>query len=241
MFSSKNINFGQTLQFNGVHKGTYEINYSINSQDQDDRLSLNVTKGSMSWWKSSSQTWEKINGKLELQNNGAQSEGLKLRVDRSASFNFFTVDGYNHFHDDAPTNPEAQITLVGGGLKFDMGLSRTTGWNMGKIYPTTNLNWNDGIVSSSGNGIRISESIGGDDVSDYSKFQLTKDTTITLTTRDAIAQIINSKGMVVGDSHDSYNSTITVTLKKGTYYLGYSTESSTESIFTSELKFGTKA
>jgi hypothetical protein len=56
----------------------------------------------------------------------------------------------------------------------------------------------------------------------------------------AIAQIINSKAMVVGDSHHSYNSTITVTIKKGIYYLGYSIESSTESIFTSELKFGVR-
>jgi len=45
------------------------------------------------------------------------------------------------------------------------------------------------------------ETIGGDDVLNYAKFQLTKDATITLTIRDAIAQIINSKGMVVGDSH----------------------------------------
>jgi hypothetical protein len=86
-----------------------------------------------------------------------------------------------------------------------MGDRRTNGWNMGKIYPTTNLSWNNGVVSSGGNSIRIS------------KVQLTKDTTITLTTRDAIAQIMNSKGMVVSDSHDSYNSTITVTLKQGIY------------------------
>ena len=238
MLKSKTINFGQALQFNGVHKGTYEISYSIHSRDLDDRLSLSVTNGSMSWWKSSSQTWEKINGKLDLQNNGTQPEPLKLRVDRLTSFSFSTVDGYNYFHDNTPTNPKAEISLIGGGLKFDMGDRRTTGWNMGKIYPTTNLSWNNGVVSSGGNGIRISETIGGDDVSDYAKFQLTKDTTITLTTRDAIAQIINSKGMVVGDSYDSYNSTITVTLKQGIYSLGYSTESSTESIFTSELKFG---
>lgn len=241
MLTSKTIDFGQALQFNSVHKGTYEISYSINSPDQDDRLSLNVTKGSMSWWKSSSQTWEKVNGKLELQNNGGQPEPLKLRVNRSASFSFSTVDGYNYSpYDDAPTNPSAEIGLVSGGLKFDMGDRRTSGWRMGKVYSNTNLGWNDGVISSggNGNGIRISETIGGDDVSDYATFQLTKNTTITLTTKDAIAQIINSKGMVVGDSNDSYNSTITVTLKKGTYYLGFSTESSTESIFTSELKFG---
>ena len=54
-------------------------------------------------------------------------------------------------------------------------------------------------------------------------------------TNNAIAQIISYKGQVVLDSNDSYNSIIDGTLAAGTYYIGFSTESSTVGTFTSEM------
>ena len=56
-----------------------------------------------------------------------------------------------------------------------------------------------------------------------------------MNTQGAIAQIISYKGQVVLDSNDSYNSVIDGTLAAGTYYIGFSTESSTVGTFTSEM------
>lgn len=86
-------------------------------------------------------------------------------------------------------------------------------------------------------GISITETIGGDDVSDYAKFSLNESSKIRLDTIGAISQIINYKGLVVADLSDSYNSTIDANLTPGTYYIGFKCESSLSSTFTSSVSF----
>lgn len=116
---------------------------------------------------------------------------------------------------------------------------RSSAWNMGRIDRLTSLDWNEGIVGkAAASGIRITESIGGDDVSDYARFNLSKAATVRIETEEAIAQLLNSKGMVVADSSDGYESLLSANLKRGTYYLGFSSESSIAQAFTASIVLG---
>jgi hypothetical protein len=54
--------------------------------------------------------------------------------------------------------------------------------------PLTGLNWNNGqVIRNDSIGIKITETIGGDDVSDYAKFSLSEVSNIRLNTTGAIS------------------------------------------------------
>jgi hypothetical protein len=59
---------------------------------------------------------------------------------------------------------------------------------MDRIDPLTGLSWNNGQVTRSDStiGIKITETIGGDDVSDYAKFSINEASEIRLNTIGAI-------------------------------------------------------
>ena len=91
----------------------------------------------------------------------------------------------------------------------------------------TGADWNQGIVSNNVTGIStISESIGGDDITDWAKFRVNFPVQVNLVTDNAIAAIVNSSRSVVVDSNDGYFSNLTTTLQPGVYFLLFSTESS---------------
>lgn len=130
-----------------------------------------------------------------------------------------------------------------------MGNNRSRAWNMGTLAqkqrnPKTGENvdiltgadWNEGDASKNRTGVSsISESIGGDDVTDWARFRVNFPVQVNLVTDNAIAAIVNSSRSVVVDSSDGYSSNLTATLQPGVYFLQFSTESSMPSLFSSQL------
>lgn len=63
-----------------------------------------------------------------------------------------------------------------------------------------------------------------------------KATLVLIETEKAIFELVNSKKQVVASSDDGYSSSLYAQLKPGTYYLHYSSESSTSEVFKSQVK-----
>lgn len=137
-------------------------------------------------------------------------------------------------------------------METDMGNNRSGAWNMGTLAKRrrnpksgesvenrdilTGADWNEGIASKNRTGVStISESIGGDDITDWARFKVKVPVQVNLVTDNAIAAIVNSSYRVVVDSSDGYSSNLTTTLQPGIYYLQFSTESSIPSLFASQL------
>lgn len=130
-----------------------------------------------------------------------------------------------------------------------MGNNRSRAWNMGTLAQKrrnpktgesvdilTGADWNEGDASKNRTGVSsISESIGGDDVTDWARFRVNFPVQVNLVTDNAIAAIVNSSRSVVVDSSDGYSSNLTATLQPGVYFLQFSTESSMPSLFSSQL------
>ena|SRR4028119_658882 len=81
----------------------------------------------------------------------------------------------------------------------------------------------------------ISESIGGDDITDWARFRVNVPMQVNWVTDNALVAIVDSSYRVVVDSSDGYSSNLTVTLQPGVYFLQFSTESSLTTVFTSQL------
>ncbi|MEY2831458.1 MAG: hypothetical protein RLZZ574_716 [Cyanobacteriota bacterium] len=225
------INKLKPLKLSQCLKGVYDFNYKFLSADSKDSLNLVVGSGLISVSLDNGVSWTQAKSFSFKYNKNLTD--IKLRVDsRSASFGLVASDRINL------SNPTVQLTF-GNNFDFDLPDTRYQAWGMGQIDSLTGLNWNNGQVTRSDSliGIKITEAIGGDDVSDYAKFSLSATSDIKLETNNAIAQIINYKGQVVIDSSDSYDSVLEGHLAAGTYYIGFSTESSTVGSFTSSLSF----
>jgi hypothetical protein len=224
------INKQQPLKLSQCLKGVYDFNYKFLSADINDSLNLVVGSGLISVSLDNGISWTQAKSFSFKYNKNLTN--IKLRIDsRSASFGLVASDRVNL------SNPSVQLTF-GKSFDFDMPDTKYYSWNMGGIDPLTGLNWNNGqVVRNDSIGIKITETIGGDDVSDYAKFSLSEASSIRLNTQGAIAQIINYQGSVVIDSSDSYSSVLEKNLTAGTYYIGFSSESSTVGTFTSSLSF----
>ncbi len=134
-------------------------------------------------------------------------------------------------------------------MHSDMSNKQSRAWNMGTLAKRrrnpktgesrdilTGADWNEGIASKNCTGVStISESIGGDDITDWARFRVNVPVQANLITDNAIAAIVNSSYRVVVDSSDGYSSNLTATLQPGTYFLQFSTESSIPALFTSQL------
>jgi hypothetical protein len=224
------INKLKPLKLSQCLKGVYDFNYKFLSADTNDSLNLVVGSGLISVSLDNGVSWTQAKSFSFKYNKNLTD--IKLRVDsRSASFGLVASDRINL------SNPTVQLNF-GKSFDFDMPDTKYHSWNMGGIDPLTGLNWNNGqVVRNDLMGIKITETIGGDDFSDYAKFSLSEASNIRLNTTGAIAQIINYQGSVVIDSSDSYDSVLEKNLTAGTYYIGFSSESSTVGTFTSSLSF----
>jgi hypothetical protein len=224
------INKLKPLKLSQCLKGVYDFNYKFLSADTNDSLNLVVGSGLISVSLDNGVSWQFAKSFSFKYNRNLTD--IKLRVDsRSASFGLVASDRVNL------SNPTVQLTL-GKSFDFDLPDTKYYSWNMGGIDPLTGLNWNNGqVVRNDSMEIKITETIGGDDFSDYAKFSLLEASNIRLNTTGAIAQIINYQGSVVIDSSDSYESVLEKNLTAGTYYIGFSSESSTVGTFTSSLSF----
>lgn len=130
-----------------------------------------------------------------------------------------------------------------------MSDKQSEAWNMGTLAKRrrnpktgesvdilTGADWNEGATSKNRTQVSsISESIGGDDITDWARFKVNVPVQVNLVTDNAIAAIVNSSYRVVVDSSDGYSSNLTATLEPGIYFLQFSTESSIPSLFTSQL------
>ena len=133
--------------------------------------------------------------------------------------------------------------------QIDMGDSMVRAWNMGTLAKKqrnprtgetkdilTGADWNEGIVNNNRTATStINETIGGDDVADWARFQVRFPVRVNLVTDNAIAAIVNSSRSVVVDSSDGYSSNLTAILQPGIYFLQFSSESSIPALFTSQL------
>ena len=134
-------------------------------------------------------------------------------------------------------------------MQTDMGNNRSRAWNMGTLAKRrrnpktresvdilTGADWNEGIVTKNNTGISsISETIGGDDITDWARFKVNVPVQASLMTQDAIVGILNSSNRVVVSSGDAYSSELFTILEPGVYFLQFSSESSIPYTFTSQL------
>lgn len=137
-----------------------------------------------------------------------------------------------------------RIAEVETNTGIDESNSSATAWFLGTLYPegiqTNGMIWNNGEITNDGpSGItQIIELIGGDDVVDFFKFNLTIESTLRITATNVIAALLNDQAnSVIWDSDDSYESNGTIQLSPGQYYLQYSTESSISQQYNSTLYF----
>jgi len=133
-------------------------------------------------------------------------------------------------------------------MQTDMGNNRSRAWNMGTLAKRRNLrgggsvdiltgaDWDKGIVTRNRTEVSsISETIGGDDITDWARFKVNVPVQASLMTQDAIVGILNSSNRVVVSSGDGYSSELFTILEPGVYFLQFSTESSVPYTFTSQL------
>ena len=134
-------------------------------------------------------------------------------------------------------------------MQTDMGNNRSRAWNMGTLAKRrrnpktresvdilTGADWNEGIASKNRTEISsISESIGGDDITDWARFKVNVPVQASLMTQGAMVGILNSSNRVVVSSGDGYSSELSTILEPGVYFLQFSSESSIPYTFTSQL------
>ena len=134
-------------------------------------------------------------------------------------------------------------------MQTDMGNKRSRAWNMGTLAKRrrnpkrgesvdilTGADWNEGIATKNNTGVSsISETIGGDDITDWARFRVKVPVQASLMTQDAMVGILNSSNRVVVSSGDGYSSELSTILEPGVYFLQFSSESSIPYTFTSQL------
>jgi len=134
-------------------------------------------------------------------------------------------------------------------MQTDMGNKRSRAWNMGTLAKRrrnpkrgesvdilTGADWNEGIASKNRTEVStISETIGGDDITDWARFRVKVPVQASLMTQDAMVGILNSSNRVVVSSGDGYSSELSTILQPGVYFLQFSSESSIPYTFTSQL------
>jgi hypothetical protein len=215
----KQVRVGETLELIDPPKGTYTISFEpIGDYAQ---VGMQVKKGKLQATDSIGYTGiVDPTSRYHMQPNQTDS----LTVTRLTGLSFV---------------PDADILMTvttTAADPFDLGDKSSRSWNAGKVDSLTNLSWNEGVVGPGNQaGLTITEKIGGDDVGDWVKFRVTgKATQVKLDTDGAIAEIVKGKSVVMGSS-DMYDSSLTASLTRGTYYLHFSSESSMSEAFTSRL------
>jgi len=72
----------------------------------------------------------------------------------------------------------------------------------------TGADWNEGIATKNRTGVSsISETVGGDDITDRGRFRVKVPVQVNLVTDNAIAAIVSSSRSVVVDSSDGIRAT----------------------------------
>ena len=134
-------------------------------------------------------------------------------------------------------------------MQADMGNNRNRAWNMGTLAKRrrnpksgesvdilTGAYWDEGIASQHRTEVSsISESIGGDDITDWARFRVKVPVQASLMTQGAMVGILNSSNRVVVSSGDGYSSELSTILEPGVYFLQFSSESFIPYTFTSQL------
>jgi hypothetical protein len=220
--------------------GIYEIQWQIVSSETD------ISKDAVYFWSNNKLT---LLGTPELAINQLSptrkiSEVIttQLKV-KNGELGFIAVDTIDKTGTtELLIHRIERITEISEEVGRDESNSAATAWNLGTLYPsaieTNGIIWNNGQITDNGpSGItQIIEVIGGDDMVDYFKFNLSVESIVKITTNNAIAAILNDQAnSVIWDSDDFYESNGTITLSPGVYFLQYSTESSRSEPYNSTL------
>lgn len=215
----KQVRVGERLELLDAPKGSYEI--VLESLGAPGQTELQVTRSRVQIAHPQSQPELMLTGSRYVLPSNLPSA---LSVTRAAGLSF------------VPSSDTLISFTTTAADPFDLGDKSSRAWNAGKVDKLTNLSWNEAVVGPGEQmGLAITEQIGGDDVTDWVKFRVTgKLTQIQLDTNGAIAELVKGKSVVVGSS-DAYDSSLTATLTRGTYYLHFSSESSMSEAFTSRL------
>ena len=124
----------------------------------------------------------------------------------------------------------------------DLGNDPLNGLNLGTLNPwetdsNTGTEYNQGYVYGSYHlgASYITETIGGDDVSDYVQFSLDESSYLNFYHNNAIAQILDENQQVIIGSDDGPNGNLQAYLNPGHYYIGFSSESSISEFFNASI------
>ena len=124
----------------------------------------------------------------------------------------------------------------------DLGNDPLTGLNLGTLKPwetdsNSGTEYNQGYVYGSYHlgASYITETIGGDDVSDWVQFNLDESSYLNFYHDNAIAQILDENEQVIIGSDDGYSGNLQAYLDPGNYYIGFSSEASESELFTASI------
>lgn len=246
---------GSYATWEGLENGIYEITYSLYASENDfnhdniyfyDGSNLNLFDSrSSATIQSSATRWisETITQQVEVAEGKLtfitldtvdKSGTTQLRIngiERVDDLVNNTNDPYSYIYEEPPY----PIPDMGKDLSNDP----LTGLNLGTLKPwesdsNTGTEYNQGYVYGSYHlgASYITETIGGDDVSDWVQFNLDESSYLNFYHNNAIAQILDENQQVIIGSDDGYSGNLQAYLNPGNYYIGFSSESSTSELFT---------
>lgn len=249
---------GSYASWEGLENGIYEITYSLYASENDfnhdniyvyDGSNLNLfdsrssatIQSSATRWISETKTQqvEVTDGQLTFitLDTVDKSGTTQLRIngiERVDDLMSNTNDPYSYIYEEPPyPMPD---------MGKDLGNDPLTGLNLGTLKPwesdsNTGTEYNQGYVYGSYHlgASYITETIGGDDVSDYVQFNLDESSYLNFYHNNAIAQILDENQQVIIGSDDGYSGNLQAYLDPGNYYIGFSSESSTSDLFTASI------
>ncbi len=117
---------------------------------------------------------------------------------------------------------------------LDLNIGVLKPWETDSI---TGFEYNQGYIYGSYHlgASYITETIGGDDVSDRLSFTLEEDSYINFYHNNAIAEIIDSNDQVIIGSQGSYSGNLQALLTPGDYSIAFSSESSNQELFNASI------
>ncbi|MDJ0581663.1 hypothetical protein [Crocosphaera sp.] len=249
---------GSYATWSDLENGIYEITYSLSASENDanhdniyfyDGTNLNLfdsrssatIQSSATRWISETKTQEVAvaDGQLTFitLDTVDKSGTTQLRINGIERVNELTSDTndpYSYIYEEPPfPMPD---------LGKDLGNDPLTGLNLGTLKPwetdsNTGTEYNQGYVYGSYHlgASYITETIGGDDVSDWIQFNLDESSYLNFYHNNAIAQILDENQQVIIGSDDGYSGNLQAYLNSGNYYIGFSSESSTSELFNASI------
>ncbi len=249
---------GSYATWEGLENGIYEITYSLYASENDfnhdniyvyDGSNLNLFDSrSSATIQSSATRWISETTTQQVAVTDGQLTFITLdTVDKSGTTQL-RINGIERV-DDLVNNTNDPYSYIYEEPPFpipdmgkDLGNDPLTGLNLGTLKPwetdsNTGTEYNRGYVYGSYHlgASYITETIGGDDISDYVQFNLDESSYLNFYHNNAIAQILDENEQVIIGSDDGYSGNLQAYLNRGNYYIGFSSESSDSELFNASI------